>query len=214
MVRRPAPSAYDFDDEDQPWLDRLIGLATNVPSNIEPAYFYGRVVAFVLFALWTLSFLTYPIASPALCNSFMHLIHLPFHEAGHLIFGIFGWDFLMSLGGSLNQVLVPAICMGTFLLKTRDPFGASLSLWWMGQSLMDLAPYIGDARALELELLGGGTGQEVEGHDWEAILGALGWLQHDTFLARLAHVGGVGLMLAALVWGGYILLKQKANLVS
>lgn len=39
----------------------------------------------------------------------------------------------------------------------------------MGQSLTDVAPYINDARALQLVLLGGRTGAEVEGHDWEAV---------------------------------------------
>ena len=42
------------------------------------------------------------------------------------------------------------------------------AIWWMGQSLTDVAPYINDARALQLVLLGGRTGAEVEGHDWES----------------------------------------------
>jgi hypothetical protein len=32
------------------------------------------------------------------------VINLPFHEAGHILFSPFG-DFLMTLGGSLTQVL-------------------------------------------------------------------------------------------------------------
>jgi len=44
---------------------------------------------------------------------------------------------------------------------------------------MDMAPYIADARALELVLLGGYTGAEVEGHDWEYLLGATGLLEYD-----------------------------------
>ena len=53
---------------------------------------------------------------------------------------------------------------GVALLRTnRDAFGASLALWWFGQSMMDCAPYIGDARALQLPLLGGGTGADRPG---------------------------------------------------
>ena len=42
--------------------------------------------------------------------------------------------------------------------------------WWAGENMMDVAIYINDARALQLTLIGGQTGAEVEGHDWEHIL--------------------------------------------
>jgi hypothetical protein len=140
----------------------------------------------------------------------MHLVHLPFHEAGHILFMPFG-SFLMSLGGSLTQVLVPLVCLGTFLVKTRDTFGAAVALWWAGQSLMDVAPYIADARALRIVLLGGRTGAEVEGHDWEAILSALGWLRYDILLGRLANLLGIALMIAALAGGASVVARQHAQ---
>ena len=55
--------------------------------------------------------------------------------------------FMSVLGGSLMQLLIPAVCAGTLLLQTRDPFGAACCLWWIGENLLDLAPYIADARA-------------------------------------------------------------------
>jgi hypothetical protein len=206
--------AYDEDDDDAPILTRLGRLAVTVAPEVEPMEFWARVAAYAFFVLWTFQFLRYPVASPELAASFMHLVNLPFHEAGHILLMPTGWSFLISLGGSLGQVAFPLLCMGALLVKNRDPFGASLGLWWVGQSFMDIAPYIGDARALQLMLLGGHTGQEVEGHDWEAILGYLGWLERDRMLARLSHVGGAFLMLAALAWGGYVLLLQHRNLAS
>ncbi len=140
----------------------------------------------------------------------MHLVHLPFHEAGHILFLPFG-RFLMSLGGSLTQVLVPLVCLGTFLVKTRDTFGAAVALWWAGQSLMDVAPYIADARALRIVLLGGHTGAEVEGHDWEAILSTLGWLRYDILLGRLANLLGIVVMLVALAWGASVVARQHGQ---
>lgn len=140
-------------------------------------------------------------------NSFMHLVNLPFHEAGHIIFSPFG-PFMAALGGSLAQLLVPLICLVALLAQTRDPFGASLCLWWLGESLLDLAPYIADARALQLVLLGGQTGAEVEGHDWEFILGSMGWLHLDRALGQTAHRLGALFMIAALVWGGLVLTRQ------
>jgi hypothetical protein len=78
---------------------------------------------------------------------------------------------------------------------------------------MDLAPYIGDARALDLPLLGGVTGKDVEDyHDWEYLLRTLGWLQYDQALARASYNLGRALMIAALLWGAYVLLLQYRNL--
>ena len=79
---------------------------------------------------------------------------------------------------------------------SRDPFGASVALWWTAENFMDMAPYINDARALELILLGGVTGQETDGHDWENILSTLGWLRYDHRLAHLSYNVGIALMLA------------------
>jgi hypothetical protein len=202
----------DADDEDGPWWERFRPLLTAVPDSVNPVEFAGRAVVYVVFFLWGISFLRMPVASPDQMESFMHLVNTPFHEAGHMILMPLGWDFLTSLGGSLGQIAFPLIVTIALLWKNRDPFGASIGLWWVGQSLMDLAPYIADARALQLMLLGGGTGREIEGHDWEAILSYLGWLRYDITLARLAHVSGWLLMVTALGWGAYILLRQRRNL--
>ena len=73
---------------------------------------------------------------------------------------------------------------------------------------MDLAPYIADARALQLVLLGGHTGAEVEGHDWEYLLQTLGWLHRDVALGRASFALGALLMVAALAWGAAVLVRQ------
>jgi hypothetical protein len=137
----------------------------------------------------------------------LDMANLVFHEAGHILFLPFG-SFMTSLGGSLTQVLIPLACMATFIVKTRDLFAAALALWWAGENLVDMAPYVADARALQLVLLGGHTGAEVEGHDWEAILGALGWLPYDVALGRACRRAGVVVMLAAIAWGGWVLRRQ------
>ena len=46
------------------------------------------------------------------------------------------------------------------LVKNRDPFGASIGLWFFGVSLLELAPYMFDALHPQLMLLSGMTGQE------------------------------------------------------
>jgi hypothetical protein len=115
-------------------------------------------------------------------RSFVHRINLVF-QAGHVIFMPFG-SFMTTLGGSLGQVIMPLIATGALAFKNRDNFGASIGLWWCGQSVMDLAPYINDARDLKLMLLGGGTGQDRPGmHDWENILLDLRWIEYDRQIA-------------------------------
>ena len=192
------------------WAE-IRGAFVDVPDRVPPAAFYGRVLVLAVFVVWTVTFMPYRAADPNL-QSFLHGVNLVFHEAGHPIFGILGWDFLTALGGSLMQLLIPLVCAATLLWKTRDPFGASIGTWWLGENLIDLAPYIADAQALELELLGGATGAEVEGHDWEAILTTLGLLQHDVTLGRLSHRLGLLVMLASLAWGAYILVRQHRQL--
>lgn len=142
----------------------------------------------------------------------LHRIDLVFHEAGHVVFRPLG-TFLMVLGGSMLQVLLPAVVGGALLLRHHNPFGASVGLWWTGQNLADVAVYIGDARALRLPLLGGGTGADRPGmHDWHNILGRLGWLNHDRALAGATDVLGITLMGVALAWGAALLWRHHQAL--
>ncbi len=138
---------------------------------------------------------------------FLHLINLPFHEAGHIFFMPFG-SFMTYLGGSLLQVLIPFLCLGTFLLKQRDPYAGSVALWWAGESLYDLVPYIDDARRQKLMLLGGFTGREnPDSHDWFNILKDIGLLQYEHTIANMAAFCGAMMMLAGIVWGGLWILS-------
>ncbi len=155
--------------------------------------------------VWGIDFIRMDFRSAEIMQSWFHNVDLVFHEAGHVIFSPFGRT-LMILGGSLFQVLVPLGLMGAFLISHRDGFAASVCLWWAGQSLMDLAPYIADARALRLPLLGGGTGADSPGmHDWANLLRPRGLLMHDQRIASATDLIGAGLMLVALAWGAYML---------
>lgn len=154
-----------------------------------------------LLAWWTFGFVRHPVDGEYVGSSFLHLINLPFHEAGHIIFSPFG-SFLTSFGGSLLQLIVPVVCAVSFW-RRADKFAVCVCAWWAGQNLVDLAPYIADARALALPLLGGATGAEVEGHDWEAILASLGWSQHDRTLGGGAHYLGVLAMATSLAMAAW-----------
>jgi len=164
------------------------------------------VIALIALILWTWRFVSAPMGVSA-AASILHLPNLVFHEAGHVLFTPFG-QFLRVLGGSLFQLLVP-LGLAVAFLKQQNPFGAVVCTWWAGENLIDVAPYIADARALQLVLLGGKTGAEVEGHDWEYILATLGWMRFDRTLGLWAHRTGLLMMMGSLIWGGLYLARNR-----
>jgi hypothetical protein len=186
-------------------------LLFRVDEDVNVFYFAGRVTVLLLLLFYFMKYLFTSLDMAYKVMPFMHLINLPFHEAGHIIFSPFG-RFIMFLGGTLGQLLIPLICTVALLLNSGQNFGAAVCLWWFGQNFLDVAPYVNDARALNLILLGGVTGKETDGHDWENILRTLGWLKRDHLLAKLAYTAGVVLMILALAWGGYLLYRQFKNL--
>jgi hypothetical protein len=180
------------------------------PANRENPLVIGLKAALLLgLAIWGARFVFSSISSNYAGHSFMHLVNLPFHEAGHIIFRPFG-RFITSLGGSLGQVLMPAVCLITLLVKTRDAFGAAVCLWWAAENFIDIAPYINDARAGIMPLLGGNTGRSAPYgfHDWQYILTETGLLRYDHVLARACHGLGTFLMLLAIAWAALVLYRE------
>ena len=184
-------------------------LLFHTPAEVNPIAWGARLFLLVVLTLWGIKFIISPINAEATLSSLWHLINLPFHEAGHIFFRPFG-PVITSLGGSLTQLLMPAICLAVFLIKTRDPFAGAFSLWWMGQNFIDLAPYIDDARSLSMPLLGGNVGRHSPYgfHDWEFILRETGLIRFDHAIAHLSHGAGALLMTSAVAWGAILLAKQ------
>jgi hypothetical protein len=123
--------------------------------------------------------------------AFVHLVDLIFHEAGHVIFGFFG-RFLGVLGGSLNQVLIPAVCTGYFLWHGQRA-SAAVALFWVGESVTDVATYVADGRDMALPLLAEGLV-----HDWNWILSELSLREQAPALGRAVFAAGVLVLGAAL----------------
>jgi len=195
-------------DEEARFGTKLKMVLSDIPQEENPVVRSGRMLVWLGLVVWGVKFMFMPINGEAFSESYMHLVNLPFHEAGHIIFSVFG-RFVQVLGGTLGQLLIPLIVAVSFAIKGNH-FAVSVGLWWLGQSFMDCAPYIDDARAGQLMLLGGVTGSEVEGyHDWENILTRLNLMQYDHVIARIFFGCGVVIMASALVWGGYVLYCQK-----
>lgn len=209
------PRAANFiqDNEAGSRLGATLAESRQLIFHINPARdrleLHGRLLLLLGFAAWGIHFIFLDFETNAIGDSFMHTINLVFHEAGHVIFGIFGSHFLMTLGGTLGQLLMPLIVMLSLLIARRDPFGAAVGMWWLGQSFMDCAPYINDARSLQLILLGGGTGADKPGmHDWENILLDLDLIEYEHRIAAIFDALGSLLLILALLWAGYIVCRE------
>ena len=109
-------------------------------------------------------------------------LNLAFHEAGHLIFGIFGATANLY-GGTLGQLVFPAAVAVEFT-RQREPVGVFFGSVWFCENLLNIARYAADARAQLLPLLGGGE------HDWFNIFSRWGVLQHDTGIAGIIRGAG------------------------
>lgn len=167
---------------------------------------WARIALVAGLAYWTWQFAFTPLGQDAM-DAFIHLPNLVFHEAGHLIFSPLG-QFMTVLGGSLMQVLIPIVAAIAFI-RQEQTFGAAICVWWAGQNLVDLAPYIADARALQLVLLGGRTGAEVEGHDWEFILTRLRLVHRDQAIGRVAHALGISAMIVSLAFAVRSIVRKS-----
>jgi len=195
-LTKPLPESLDLSSGD--W---------SLPKDeSDPLELGLRAALLVLLAIWGVRLALMDLASGEIGSSFMHNINLVIHEAGHVFFRILG-EFMGVAGGSLFQVLFPAGIGVAFLVKNRDPYGAAVCLWWTGVSLMDVAPYIYDALHPQLILLGGSTGEDGP-HDWIYLFDHLGGLRHAQGWGRFVHLLGLGVMLGAIAWGGWVLWRR------
>lgn len=212
-LREPAVARLGASGRQAPERSGLAALAFPASQRGDGLGLGARALLWGLLLIWGLSLIASSVASNAAGESVLHLVNLPFHEFGHILFRPFG-RYMTSLGGTLGQLLMPAMCCGVLLLQTRDPFGASVALWWLGENFLDIAPYINDARAGELPLVGGNFGHSAPYgfHDWEYLLGEIGRLHWDHGLARASHLLGSLVMLAALAWGAWLLWRHLGQL--
>lgn len=120
-------------------------------------------------------------------------VNLVIHEAGHLIFRPLG-EFMMIAGGSLFQVIMPALFVGYFAYHSKF-YSAALVLFWVGESILNVSVYAGDSLALQLPLLGG----EDSMHDWNYMLTSLNLLQATAKIAGVIRLLGTIVIVLASV---------------
>jgi hypothetical protein len=157
---------------------------------------YPKLIVAVLLAAYFLW-----IAYDPMQGSFLDNVDLPVHETGHLLFRVLG-EFMGIAGGSLFQVIFPAVFVGYFIWQ-RSYYSAAIVLLWVGQSILNVWVYASDAVVMQLVLTSGWTGAEGSFHDWNYLLTETGLLGSTKTIAGLIRFAGTLTILAASVAAVY-----------
>ena len=132
-------------------------------------------------------------------------VNLAFHEMGHAALMWLGSRILTVAGGTLFQLGVP-LAAGAYLLKEqRDPFGATVCVFWLGTALFGAGVYAADARAQALPLVSPFGPVDVDSHDWTVMLMKYGLLTRDQAIGAALRRTGVLAMVASVAAGAWVL---------
>jgi len=178
------------------YLERLREIAEDPWQPVSLGALMGTA-AFALFVLWFAN--TGQRWVWILDNA-----NLAFHEAGHPILGLFSHR-LAVYGGTIGQLVFPAVATAMFWSR-RHPASAAVAAIWFFQNLFNISVYMGDARAMQLPLVGGLDPEDF--HDWREILSRWGLLRWDTTLAFVVRLVAWAGVLGAVAWLG---LRYRAD---
>ncbi len=128
---------------------------------------------------------------------FIDYVNLIFHEAGHVIFTPFGM-FIKIAAGSGFQIALPLFIALYFFFKSQKISGA-ICLLWVGQNLLNVSIYAGDAVKMQLDLLGG----DSVIHDWNYLLNATGLLGHTDTVTAIIYSLGILVMITGMALAIY-----------
>ncbi|HVS25914.1 MAG TPA: hypothetical protein VHE58_01165 [Burkholderiales bacterium] len=162
---------------------------------------YGRA----LFLLW-LAWIGIEHLRDPLYSSLFGGLNLGIHEAGHLLFRFFGFEFLMVAGGTLLQLAAP-VGAAVMFLRQPDYFALSVCGAWLAINFYNVAIYMADARAMELPLVSVGGGGDVI-HDWHYMLSTLHLLAWDTRFAAFTRLIAFLVMWGSIAFGAWMLWKM------
>ncbi len=140
---------------------------------------------------------------------FIDNVNVVIHEAGHLVFYPLG-NFITALGGSLLQVIIPALFF-LYFFRGGKKYSAAVMLQWIAVNLFYISYYAADAIKMQLSLLGG----EAVVHDWNYILMEAGLISQTSLVAGLISSLGFAAVAGSLylAWKGYSALTLREDIL-
>ena len=199
--RRPTPADEQGAPEpSRSETDRANRAYTWVEQRVGGRRWWVRAPLILVFAWMLRGYLADPMYT-----SIFEGVNLGFHEAGHAAFMWFGNRILTTAGGTIFELAIPLAAGAYLLLKQRDPFGASVCLFWLGTAFVGAGVYAADARAQLLPLVSPFGPVDVDSHDWTVMLMKYGRLSRDQEIGALLRGAGIASMVASLLVGAWIL---------
>ncbi|MCL2767451.1 MAG: hypothetical protein FWE49_01800 [Synergistaceae bacterium] len=153
-----------------------------------------NTISVIVFEICAIIFFIYLINNEDGYAGILDNFNLIIHEAGHVIFSLFG-QTMHLLGGTLLECIVPIAFLISFW-RSRQPVGVAFSGIWLGENFLYISRYILDAMPMKLPLLGGANSI----HDWNAILGSWDILHHYKIIGNTVFVLGWIIMIISAIW--------------
>lgn len=170
-----------------------------------PLWLY--ITLWFLFVYLFVSILSFQVDQPNnILVAGMYFIEFGIHEASHLIV-FFLPPILVAAAGSVGEILFTILLL-VAALKSRAYFAAVFAGLWIMLALNSVGRYMADARSQLIPLVGPG---ETIKHDWNYILGQLGWLDADIFIGTMVRVIGNFIGVVALGFGLWLIIKKLAT---
>ncbi|MFI5252411.1 MAG: hypothetical protein ACHQQQ_08280 [Bacteroidota bacterium] len=194
-------------NKENEWND--ISKSRAIPESVG-AYFKQPFIIFNLAWLLYLAYLTYFVATDYQTmigrqhNPFfimaMDMVDLFIHEAGHFFFSFFG-QVIYFMGGSLFQIILPIITLVVFARSGIRSM--SFTLFWIGESMVNVSIYIADAQWKRLPLI-----SRHATHDWNWLCVHLNLLDDAETIASVVNIIGIITCAGAIGVGIYCIISE------
>ena len=167
---------------------------------------YLKIIASLFFGFYFIHYASY--AKNINNWNWIDNINLIFHEAGHSIFFFLG-EFIQVLAGSAFQIFIPCVFAIYFFFWRKEYFSGSIIFFWIGQNILNVAVYMGDAIKQQLPLLGG----DSVIHDWNYLLSSTGLLKYTDTLSTITFNIGFLTIITASVLCVYLSFETRESQV-
>lgn len=167
-----------------------------------PLWLY--IVGWLFFLYLFIQILSFSAQNPGnILLSGLYLVEFGVHEVSHLAV-FFLPAIFVAAAGSIGEILFTLLVLFA-TIKGKAYFATVFASLWVMLAFRSVGLYITDARAQVIPLIGPG---ETVQHDWNFVLGQLGWLQYDTLLGAIVIWVGTIIGLAGLIFGIYLIIVK------
>jgi hypothetical protein len=174
---------------------------------VKPEHAYPRKILWLYIPLWLcfayllLQILGFQAGSEQnILITGMYFIEFGVHEVSHLLVGFLPSIFVAA-AGSIGEITFTVLIL-VAALKARSYFATIFGALWVMLAMTSVGRYMADARTQLIPLMGP-SDQPI--HDWFFVFNQLGWLQYDTLIGSVVRGIGIGIGIAALGGGIWLI---------